>query len=321
MTAGDEFIALVDAGDLDLSAPATGATPERLRRLFEIARRDVAVARLGEAHTDALAILHEAGRHPDLGARYGVWAADDPTARLELIGSSATGPLRVHGTKPFCTGLGLVDRALVTVRTGDGVILLDLDVRQSGSVTFDTGAWVATAFGETNTGTTTFDAHRVEPSQIVGEVGWYLDRPGFWHGACGPAACWAGGAAGLVDWVEATSRTAGSNPHRDAHLGALVSLRWRMTAVLDVAGREIDRCRTEQPGAMIRALMLRHDIERAATEVIDRTGRAAGPRPFAFDAEISRRIAEVQLYIRQCHAERDLEALGRVIREQPNDAV
>ena len=43
-----------------------------------------------------------------------------------------------------------------------------------------------------------------------------------------------------------------------------------------------------------------------------RFGRAFGPRPLAFDAEISRLYHELSLYIRQSHAESDLEDLGRL---------
>jgi hypothetical protein len=47
-----------------------------------------------------------------------------------------------------------------------------------------------------------------------------------------------------------------------------------------------------------------------------RLGRAYGPHPLAFDPDISRRYAEVELYIRQSHAERDLESLGTLIRSE-----
>jgi hypothetical protein len=52
-------------------------------------------------------------------------------------------------------------------------------------------------------------------------------------------------------------------------------------------------------------------VERAATEVADRTGRALGAGPLATDVEHGRRVADLALYLRQSHAERDLEELGR----------
>jgi hypothetical protein len=42
-----------------------------------------------------------------------------------------------------------------------------------------------------------------------------------------------------------------------------------------------------------------------------RFGRAFGPRPLVFDARIARKCHELSLYIRQSHAESDLEELRR----------
>jgi len=43
---------------------------------------------------------------------------------------------------------------------------------------------------------------------------------------------------------------------------------------------------------------------------LDRFGRATGPQLLAFDPDTVRRYSELTLYIRQCHAERDLESLA-----------
>ena len=66
-------------------------------------------------------------------------------------------------------------------------------------------------------------------------------------------------------------------------------------------------------GVMRRALSLRHTVERLCTDVLDRFGRAFGPRPYVGDAAIAQRVADIHLYLRQDHAERDLEALGRTL--------
>jgi hypothetical protein len=57
--------------------------------------------------------------------------------------------------------------------------------------------------------------------------------------------------------------------------------------------------------------MARHLIERMCTDVLDRFGRATGPHLLAFDARMAQRHAELYLYIRQCHGERDLAAIPR----------
>jgi hypothetical protein len=58
------------------------------------------------------------------------------------------------------------------------------------------------------------------------------------------------------------------------------------------------------------ALRVRAVVEAAATQTIERVGRGLGPRPLAADAAHSRRIADLIVYLRQSHAERDLAALG-----------
>jgi hypothetical protein len=45
-----------------------------------------------------------------------------------------------------------------------------------------------------------------------------------------------------------------------------------------------------------------------------RLPRAYGPHPVAMDEKISKRYQELDLYLRQSHAERDLEALGRATK-------
>jgi hypothetical protein len=87
-----------------------------------------------------------------------------------------------------------------------------------------------------------------------------------------------------------------------------------MRSYLETAGMEIDHEPGDYDAAMVRALTVRHLIEQACTQILQRLGRAFGPRPLAFDEAISRRCQELELYVRQSHAERDLEALGRSVR-------
>ncbi len=296
---------LSDEGHLNLPLPAGGHTASRHASLLDLGRADTSLARLAEAHTDATAILAEAGRTARRGDLYGVWAAESHDQSVSLV-RLATGVV-VRGTKAFCTGAGIVDRALVTV-TEPARLLIDVDLRATPAcVAFDHGGWVATAFAETATATTTFCDVPVADDDIVGGDRWYLDRPGFWHGACGPAACWAGAAIGLVD----RARLVGSdNPHVLANLGAMHAAEWGMRAILAIAGDEIDAAPCDARSARTQAMTVRHLVEQFATDIVARFGRTMGPRPLAFEADIVRRLAEVQLYVRQHGAERDLEALG-----------
>jgi alkylation response protein AidB-like acyl-CoA dehydrogenase len=304
---GEQLAAQLRASlDQPMPLPAGGETSARHRLLMEIGRNDLSLARLAEAHWDAVAILAEAGRTPESGVIYAVWASEIPSEplKLEVRGNGYA----IHGTKLFCSGAGLVDRALVTIGF-PRQLLIDVDLRTSeSSILLDNSSWKTSAFQEIRTSTATFAAAPVSENDVIGDPGWYLTRTGFWHGACGPAACWAGGAAGLVDWAMGQKR---DDPHTLAHPAAMQSSVWALKSYLYRAGMEIDQAPDDSFSARLRALTLRHLVEQECTSIIRRLPRAYGPSPLAMNEIMSRRYLELDLYLRQSHAERDLEALGR----------
>jgi hypothetical protein len=316
MTVVEKLHRLIAEGGLNLPVPGRGKTAIRHQRLTALAREDLGLARLAEAHADAVAILAEADRSPEPGACYGVWASEIPDRPLRMD-PGQTG-FEITGSKPFCSGAGIVDRALVTIRVPEP-FLIDLNLRKNADrVSYSEGGWITAAFAETRTAAVTFRGAAIDKADRVGPSGWYLTRPGFWHGACGPASCWAGGAMGLVDYA-LSQRT--DDPHVLAHLGAMEAEQWSMSACLEAAGQQIDSNPDDRDAAIIRALSLRHVIEQSCADILQRFGRAFGPRPLAFDCAASLRYQEIELYIRQSHAERDLEALGRERRAHSSSAV
>lgn len=297
------------SGQLDLAPIGSGATDRRWSALAELARHDVSEARIAEAHVDAVQIHLEAGRATDPGLVWGVWASQAPNLRVRA--TPVQDGLRLSGRKGFCGGAGIVDAALVTVELDGATVLLQLDGGALEPDRIDTDRWFAHALSDTATATVNLDGIEVSDDAIVGAPGWYTDRPGFWHGAIGPAACWAGAAQGLVDHA---LHHPPSDPHGRAHLGALVARAWSFDAVLAEAGREIDAAQvadaTAASTARRRALSVRHLIDVGCAEIQDRFARALGPRPLVGDADVIARDAALSLYRRQCHAERDLEVLG-----------
>lgn len=289
--------------------PGRGNTPDRHLRLMEFGRRNLSFARLAEAHFDALAILAEAHRSAKADAIYGVWASEAPGKSISL--SRATGGLLVNGEKMFCSGAALVDRALITV-TQPEHRLVEVDMRAAAdTISIDDSEWKTGAFRETRTATVLFRNTRISGDDVIGDVGWYLERPGFWHGACGPAACWAGGAEGLLDYAMMQRR---NDPHTFAHLGAMRSAIWAMRSCLQIAGEEIDKNPADKVQGQILALTVRHLVEQACSDILRRFARAYGPYPLAMDEGSVQRYQELDLYLRQSHAERDLESLGKLVQ-------
>jgi len=309
---GVELIARLRELDAEpIPLPARGDTAQRHERLMSVGREDLSLARLAEAHWDAVAILAEADRDPEPQVIYGVWASEIPEQplRRDVHGDGFT----ITGIKHFCSGAGLIDRALVTVAEPE-YRLVDIDLRSAeSSIRFDGNGWNTSAFAEVNTATVLFDALVCSANDTVGGPRWYLERAGFWHGACGPAACWAGGAEGLLDYARKQTR---DDAHTLAHLGAMEASVWALRSLLVAAGDEIDEEPRDVGKARTRALMVRHLVEQHCTDIIRRTARAYGPHPLAMDENICRRYEELDLYLRQSHAERDLETLGRGVKAQ-----
>jgi hypothetical protein len=301
-TLEDRLSGFGDSPTSNLPLPGAGHTVERHQTLSRWGAIDLSFARMAEAHTDALAILAECRHKPRDGALYGVWASDAPPSRVTCERLN-DGHWRIEGIKQFCSGAAFVDAALVTAHHFDGVFLFDLPIKDS-RVLVQPSAWANPAFADTATTAVQFRALEVPDHHRLGEAGWYLSRPGFWHGSIGPAACWAGGAQSLID---ASARLNRRDPHSRAHVGALQASAWGLHAILEQAGREVDADPYDNSRtARTRGLKVRHLIERICTEVLDRFARATGPHLLAYDPQIVRQHQALTLYIRQCHGERDL---------------
>jgi alkylation response protein AidB-like acyl-CoA dehydrogenase len=301
----------LESGELDLPAPGSGQTARRWLKLAALTERDVVAGRLAEAHTDATAILAELGGPvPAPGQLWGVWAAESAEAVVTVTEDGGAAVL--DGTKPWCSGAGLCTHALITARRADNVRgLYAVELSQPQVIPL-THSW-------RNAGMRGSDTRSVQLCNAaavpVGRPGEYLDRAGFWHGAMSVAACWLGGARGvaapLYRAIADEHNSASGDVHAHAHLGAIDAALAAGEAVLLSAACYID---AEPHGdrAELMARRVRAVVEHAADEVITRTGRALGPKTLALDGEHAQRVADLTLYVRQSHAERDLAALGRL---------
>jgi alkylation response protein AidB-like acyl-CoA dehydrogenase len=300
------FADAVESGRLDLPLPGGGRTRERWAVLADLAGEDLSLARLAEGHADALAILAELGAAPPpAGTRWGVWAAQPPGPGLSA--RRAGDGWRLDGTKQYCSGARSCTDALVSATAPDGDRLFAVSTRDLWPVP---GTWPAVGMAASDTLDVRFADVAAEP---LGGPGSYISRPGFAHGGAGVAACWYGGARAVgLTLRAAAEREVG--PHALAHLGAVdVALHTARTA-LEAAAAEIDADPEDhQDGGRLRALRVRALIEAVATEVMHRVGRALGAGPLCRDEAHSRRVADLTVYLRQHHAERNLAELGALV--------
>ena len=302
---------LIDAGLDRLPLPGHGATLQRWQALAAIAAIDLSLLKLYEGHTDALAILAEIdGTNVPAGSSWGVWCAEMPGARVKLR-QAPDGHWQLDGRKAWCSGAATASHGLLTAwRTetdATGPQLVAVPMRQPG-VAVSSDAWAAVGMADSASLDIDFQGARAE---LVGAPGDYLARPGFWQGGAGVAACWYGGTlplAAALHGAVAEAPAPARSPFRLAALGK-VDLAMRATAaLLREAAVWTDAHPTADASAV--ALRVRQAAEGGARLVLDEVGRALGATPFCRDARFARAAADLPVFIRQSHAERDFAALG-----------
>jgi alkylation response protein AidB-like acyl-CoA dehydrogenase len=293
--------------------PGTGSTRDLWESLATLASGDLGVARAIEPHLDAIAILRQAQSDDTTGetenASWGVFAAEggeDP-----LVATRIDDHWSLTGTKPWCSLADRLERALVTARiSDDGRGLFAVDLRGKG-VAVVPGQWHARGLSEIPSGPITFfDTVAVQ----VGDPGWYLTRAGFAWGGIGVAACWYGGAVGIA---RSLFERAGDSPEplMAAHLGAVDEQLQSARRALAEAAALVDRYPDASDSSVL-AKRVRATVARASEAVLVHAAHALGPAPLALDEAYAKRVADLELYIRQHHAEKDDASLGTALAKR-----
>lgn len=312
--------ALATSGLAQWPQPGAGRTLQRWRALAAVAGHDLSLAKLVEGHTDALAILRELGQAPEAPERqrWSTWAAEQPGSRVVAQHADARvpeGAVRLTGTKAWCSGAAVATHALLTawLPDGSGPQLVSVALDQPG-VQMSTHSWRAVGMADSASADVQFDQAL---ATLVGGPGDYLSRPGFWHGGAGIAACWWGGARALGEALRSALEqmpAPARSPFRQAALGRVDGALQGNAALLREAADWID-AHPDHDASLI-ALRLRQAAELCARRVLDEVGRALGATPFCRDAHFARLSADLPVFIRQSHAERDDAAVGERVLAQ-----
>lgn len=285
-------------GSLDLPFAGSGRTAERWSALAALGRADLCVARLAEGHVDAITILHEAGQPAHEDALYGVWAS-----RSGGRGLRARRPGKrwiLEGTVPFCSGAGLIDRALMATEES----LFDVDLTDS-AVRPEPGSWQPLGMDATSSLTVTVDGLCATDEAVIGPAHFYTGRPGFHLGGAGVAAVWLGGAAGAID------STATADVH-DAHRLALIGELHSQLAAADALMARTATAIDERPCGdhVVSALQCRAVTEAVSRRAIEAVPMAVGPAQLSRDRHLAQHLADLQMYIGQYHPGADLARLA-----------
>ncbi|RON52565.1 acyl-CoA dehydrogenase family protein [Pseudomonas frederiksbergensis] len=297
--------AMVEAGLDRLPLPGDGQTLVRFQGLAEVAGHDLGLCKLYEGHTDALAIIQQLGGSPTPASTWGMWAAEPPQAKVRISPSGHM--VLLDGRKAWCSGAAVLSHALLTAWDDqDRQQLVAVALDQPG-VNVTTDGWHAVGMGATGSVDVLFEGAE---AQAIGNPGDYLQRPGFWQGGIGIAACWYGAARSIAERLR---RHCAQHPelHALAHLGAVDSALHAAAEVLRGSALSIDTLPLAD--AELLARRARAVVEQCAEQVIQHVGHALGAGPFCKDRQFAQLMADLPVFLRQSHAERDLAALGQQV--------
>ncbi|MFC0358624.1 hypothetical protein CYJ76_04925 [Kytococcus schroeteri] len=293
--------------------------PQLLDALARRGATDIGWSRLAEGHADAVRVLAQAGRTPEPGALYGVWASrsrgSGPVARPVPGGWEVSGELR------FASGVGVLDRALVTAVDAEGTHrLLDLPVAGWEG---DPASWPVTAMATSRSWTVPVRT-TCAASAEVGAPGWYLARPAFLPGGVGVAAVWWGATVRVAREAGRFGAGAPPSPERARRHGLVRTELVAAGAVLQEAGRRLEELMPpgsmgewDALGAGTREALaglsqeVRAVVASAGTRVLGHVRVLGGAVGLAQDEDLARSVADLEVYLAQHPADRAAVGLGQ----------
>lgn len=320
---GEKLNFLIDRGIANFPLPAHGHTLKRWQTLATLAGHDLSLIKLFEAHTDAIAIMHEiASLDLPSDTSWGVWCAEIPSVKLEAVEChlpdldelqtmGLTHSVKLEGTKSWCSGASNLSHALITATNFNKERILVAISLDQPAVRITTTGWDAIGMAECN-------SVDVEMEGAIGyQVGVpnsYLERAGFWQGGAGIAACWYGAAAelGRITASYILNSEGKSDPHKLAHLGEISVALDSAACVLREVAHYIDA--NPSSNCISKAMHARLAVEAAADKVLYHSGRALGANAFCRNPKFAKLHSDLTVFLKQSHAERDLAQLAQDLR-------
>jgi hypothetical protein len=292
---------VVSAGGTVWTGPLAGL----VSALDEVARVDLCLARLVEGHADALRIIDEAGARPRPGL-YGVWASRSAGTGLRALPAPSSWAL--DGELRFASGIGLLDRCLVSASLDTHHLLFDLDlVAAARDIEVDESSWNTVAMDASRSFTVRVGT-RVETQAQVGGTDYYLSRRGFPVGGLGVAAVWVGGAKQVLDAVTSGLRPFTPTPHQHCRLGAMLQAVWTCDLAVSTTAAVVDTLSVDRAADQV--ARARTAVVLGCDSVLENAAVVVGPGGLSSGPRLSRTMADLAIYIRQHHVDATLASLG-----------
>ncbi|WP_062209803.1 acyl-CoA dehydrogenase family protein [Aureimonas sp. AU12] len=310
-----EIVALARAGILKLPIRRHDAgyaydLPYRraLPLLVGLGGADLSLGRLVEGHLNALQLVALYG-DPDqqrrtadaveAGVLMGVWGADGtPPFAPEVREDSE---IRLHGSKRYCSGLGLLSLALVPYTAEDRTLrLLLVDVADPARS--DASAWRMRGMRASRSGAFDFEGLHLPPGAEVGAPDDYRREPFFVGGIWRCAAAQLGAVERIVQLSVETLQASGraEHPLQLARIGEAILAARDARLQVEAAAAAVESDGDPKLATSLAAFS-RLRVEAAGMLVIALAERAIGLALFADGHPLERMTRDLSVYLRQAN--------------------
>lgn len=288
--------------------------PAMLELLKEIGKANLSVGRIFEGHINTLYLIHlyanEVQRtkwYNDVKAHghlFGVW---NTQAQNGIEFTPEGKHFRIKGSKTFCSGVGLVDRALITgnIETGErkGWQMSIVDMSKINEDKIDKESWKPLGMKASGSYTVDFSGYDIDDSDFISKPGIYLNQPYFSGGAIRFAAVHLGGAEAVVEhtiqYLKDLGRT--EDPIQRMRIASIMMQLISGRLWLENAGKRYDQWASEKHKQELIAFanMTRLAIEDICLKIMDDSNKCVGARGLMAPYQLERIFRDLTFYLRQ----------------------
>ena len=291
-----------ELGGMEFGAGAAGAEA-LFRLLVRLGDASLAVARLYEAHLNALQLILRYGRPGQAAAAaadvaaghlFALWVTDPPAG-----GAVLTGAAQLQGMKAFCSGAGVATRAVITAETPEGAQMLV--VKAGPELLVQPSAIRLGGMRGAITGSVEFAGMALGAEAVLGAPADYLREPLFSAGAWRGSAAALGALHALLEIFrgELKERRRDADLHQRARFGQLVIAHETARLWAQQAARRA--CLEDAPAAAIIAYVnaARLAVEAACLDGMRLVQRGLGLSAFVGQHPAERICRDLAVYLRQ----------------------
>lgn len=299
-----------------------------LQILKHLGRGNPVVGRVYEGHFNALLLIKLFGTDEQFehfaedakrGKLFGVWNTQaDDGVKISPIGNDK---FRLTGSKIFATGIGFVNRPLVTgalpKKKGWQMFVVPLDETDA---TIDASWWNPLGMRATRSFKIDFSGVEIKQKNLIGKPENYYRQPWFSGGSIRFAAVQIGAAEAIFDetrkYLQMLKRT--GDPYQKMRLGEMAILVESGNLWLKEAAEKLDEymkkpSKAKSENFLAYANMMRSAIEKICVQIMDLCKKSVGARGLNKPFHFERIIRDLTIYLCQPAPDAALADVGRYV--------